>query len=222
MVRILRLSVLTLVFGAGFCALLGCADASPSSEEPLVKQPVSDAAPGVPRVPFAVDDFFYPSGCMGDCAPPIHAVLTAVGECRSRRLRFAQGNCYRFTYAAPPAGTPGVKGWAGVLWQHPSDNWGGEPGQDVAPGATQVSFYAAGASGGEVLRFQIGGIKDPTLKYADAFEAELTVTLTSDYERYTIPLKEPYQQVLGGFGWVVTDMPPGQTLTFELDDIRWE
>jgi hypothetical protein len=42
------------------------------------------------------------------------------------------------------------KGWAGLYWQHPDNNWGDEPGVDLT-GAKRISFYARGERGGEIV-----------------------------------------------------------------------
>src|SRR4051812_39884842 len=67
------------------------------------------------------------------------------------------------------AGTPlrvkyhpsGAKGWAGVYWQNPANNWGeraGQSGYDLR-GAKSLVFWARGENGGEKIHeIKIGGI----------------------------------------------------------------
>ena len=47
--------------------------------------------------------------------------------------------------------------WAGVYWQYPDKNWGEFRGLDLS-GATQLTFWARGETGCEVVEFKFAGI----------------------------------------------------------------
>jgi hypothetical protein len=174
-------------------------------------------------LPFAVDQYYAASGFMGDGATPGLIVLD--NTCRDPRPASAMGQCYRFTYQR------GAAGWGGVYWQYPANNWGATPGKRIAPGATRIRFYAAGAAGGEPVSFiAFGvGVGDATAVYRDPPTVTVTQTLTTTMTPYEITLTgQTYDAVIGGFGWV---SPPagvtlpsdaGAPLVFYVDDIEWQ
>jgi hypothetical protein len=179
-------------------------------------------------LPFFVSDQFIPSGFMND---PTGITLSAGangGAACPDRAPTQGGSCYVIRWSS--TGKP----WAGVYWQYPANNWGTEPGLMVAPGATQVSFYAKGAAGGEIIQFKTGGINDPivtaTGNYGDTFAVTgPTATLSTTWTQYTISLTgATYPQgVLGAFVWVaaavVTDAgTTNDDLTFYVDDLQWQ
>ena len=99
---------------------------------------------GPTSLPFGVDDFWFASGYMGD--GELGAIET--NECETR-LPDAVGTCHHFTWA-PVSTDENGKGWAGVLWQYPSNNWGdidektgmATPGLEVPSGAQSTRFHA--------------------------------------------------------------------------------
>ncbi len=139
--------------------------------------------------------------------------------------------------------------WGGYYFQNgvllpgdtvPQDNWGEYPdaGYDLS-GATRLTFWAKGATGGEQVEFFAFGVgRDsntgaPIAPYPDS-EAKVTlcgrlvfpcyVTLEDTWRLYTISLSGlDLNYVLGGFGWV-TNAPENnnQSITFYLDDIRYD
>lgn len=160
------------------------------------------------NLPFWIDDEgagFAPSGFMGDAAG-----ITMTNDC-PMRAPDASGMCHAVEWS-PSASSPG---WAGVWWQYPENNWGTLPGQPVEPGATEVSFYAWGADGGEVVEFSTGYMAE------DGFSAGTgNVTLTTQPTEYTIDVSGvSYDQVRGAFSWV-SNMAGGAT--FYIDDIHWQ
>jgi hypothetical protein len=171
------------------------------STEGLAEEPVGDAL----TLPAAVDDTWAASGYMGDG----EAGGIAAGECPMRGASDAGGVCHSFTW------TPGDAGWAGVFWQFPAGNWGEMPGRSVAPGATEISFLAWGAEGGEVVTFNAG------MPGVDTFEVTSgEIALTGAPTRYTISLEGvAYDEVVGAFSWVAggRDTP----LNFFVDDLTW-
>jgi hypothetical protein len=139
--------------------------------------------------------------------------------------------------------------WGGWYFQNgvlladdviPRDNWGDYPnaGYDLS-GATKLTFWARGAKGGERVEFFVFGVGgDPETGVSIAVypdhEAKVTtcgrlvspcyVTLANTWRPYTITLTGlDLSYVIGGFGWV-TNAPQnsGQSITFYLDDIRYD
>jgi hypothetical protein len=183
--------------------------------------------PGL-ALPFYVSNEFIPSGYMND---PTGITLSSGangGASCPNRAPSQGGDCYVITWKS--TGKP----WAGVYWQYPANNWGTEPGLAIDPGATQVSFYAKGAVGGEVVTFKTGGINDPlataTGNYGDSFAVTgPTATLTTTWTQYTISLVgATYPDgVLGAFVWVANanTSDAGTTnndITFYIDDLQWQ
>jgi hypothetical protein len=165
-----------------------------------------ETAPSV--LPFAVDDWYGPSGYMGDGENP-GAIMDAQ-SCLPSRPSTWIGNCHRYTW------TPSGKAWAGVYWQYPDGNWGDKPGLPIPAGATQISFQAWGATGNEKVDFMVG------MMAVDGFQVtKAQIALTTAPQKYTLPLAgATYAKVVGGFGWVAKDATAA--ITFGIDDIRWE
>ena len=161
-------------------------------------------APSV--LPFAVDDWYGPSGYMGDGETP-GAIVDSM-KCAAQRPTTWIGHCHHYSW------TPGTKKWAGVYWQFPDGNWGDLPGLPIPAGATKVSFEAWGDKGTEKIDFMVG------MKAVDGFTiTNAQVPLTTTPQRFELDLAgTSYGKVVGGFGWVGKDEAAG----FYLDDIRWE
>jgi hypothetical protein len=132
--------------------------------------------------------------------------------------------------AASDAETP----WGGAYWLPGSQNWGALPGINIAPGATRLTFYAAGAKGGEVVKFVAGGVVGSAgLACADSLSAVMQVTLTTTMTKYVLPFNGgTYHGVWGGFAWTAeAQLFRGDAggpvfsldaVTFFVDDIQWE
>ena len=204
----------------------GCG-ADPSSAPSMPGGGMPDGGePGAPppgntavSLPFTVSDYFFPSGFMGDGQTSPTAVVVSSTACQRPRPTGAVGDCYRVTF------TPGDLGWAGVYWQYPENNWGASPGKPVEAGASRVTFYAAGAAGGEMLQLLIGGESNAKLPYQDSFKATSMITLTTTPMLYEVDISgRNYDSgVLGAFGWTLI-APTGAKapIVFFLDSIRWE
>lgn len=168
-----------------------------------------DGGPSAPTgLPFAVDDYWVPSGFMGDGERP-GGITVEDDACDGDRAGGGAGICRTFTW------TKGSSGWGGVFWQYPDGNWGDAPGLAVPEGATEVAFYAWGETGEEVINFLVG-IGD-----ADGFAAESGgIALTTEPTPYVISLDglAVGDEVVGAFGWV-TDS--GEAATFTVDDVQW-
>jgi hypothetical protein len=221
----------------GLVVLLAACSSDPAGKPSANNTQDSGASPtedasvapkGPADLPFLLSDEFAPSGYMGDSKTDYLAIHMSqdATDCKSPRSTDAAGDCYTVTWK--PVMLPDQKtAWVGVYWQYPTNNWGATPGRDVVSGAQKVSFYAAGAAGGEVLQFQVGGMNtkpggDPALKNKDSFTATADVTLTTEWARYEVPLKDAtYETVLGGFAWIATVSSDAE-VKFYIDDVRWE
>ncbi len=176
--------------------------------------PQTGRAQMVTTAPVDVTALYVPSGYMGDGE---QGGLVQVRPVTGEKLRPGDADriCYKVTYK------PGNKAWAGVYWLYPADNWGDKPGRNIR-GATRVSFWAAGAKGGEIVEFKAGGVTGK--RYSDSFESGIgSVPLTSEWRQYVIELRgSSLTSVIGGFGWIATATANPGGLTFYLDDIRYE
>jgi hypothetical protein len=178
-------------------------------------------------LPFYVSDQFLPTGFMGDSKASMSAITLSHDSsmCKSPRQTGAGGDCYTVTWA-PSLGDAGAA-WAGVYWQSPANNWGSKPGKAIAPGATKLSFYAAGAMGGETIQVCAGGINamgaSASLPYADTFSVKQPpITLTTSWTQYELSLQgTSYTSVLGAFCWVAS-ATSSESVTFYIDDVQWE
>jgi outer membrane protein OmpA-like peptidoglycan-associated protein len=154
---------------------------------------------------------YAPSGYMGD------SDLTMSGS--YTETPHGQGPCLRVAYKGS-----GPKGWAGIYWQDPANNWGDVPGRagfDLR-GATKLTFWARGENGGEkVHEFRIGGIVG---QYPDSDVASMTnVRLGKEWKKYTIDLtKKDLRHIIGGFGFFVNKAESPGGMVFYMDDIIYE
>lgn len=165
--------------------------------------------------PFDVSGAYIASGYMGDGEAGTKFVQMRKVAGEMPRTGDAAGICTKVTYQ------PGAKGWAGVYWQSPADNWGEKPGNKIQ-GATKITFWAVGAKGGEIVEFKAGGISGK--RYQDSFQKSMgSVALTRQWKQYSISLKgDKLSNVLGAFAWVATAADNPNGLTFYLDAIRYE
>jgi hypothetical protein len=197
--------------------------------------PVGPALP----LPIIVTTIFDNQGWFGDAAvmtdfKPGATVISQTestdGPCATRKAG-AKGKCLKVVYTPPTDVTlMATDGYVGVFFlttikaNHPEAmpavnigqaNWGTEPGVNIAPGATKISFWAASPTAGLMVSFKAGA--------GDNFQVPATPeALTTSWASYSLPLtgQDYGTSVLGGFAWVVTDtMKPA---TFYLDGIIWE
>lgn len=164
---------------------------------------------GPAPIPFAVDSYFVPSGYMGD--GETSGALLDDASCPMRAGE-KKGLCHHITWK------PGAKGWAGIYWQYPDGNWGAAEGRDISPGATRVSFWAWGKTGGEKVNFLVG------IQEADGFHVESgDITLTTQPTQYFVKLAgAQYTKVVGGFGWSSGTSDGSTPVVFHVDDIQWQ
>lgn len=191
----------------------GCGGEFPEAID-AATDPVGDTDGGggggvAPTVlPFAVDDWYGPSGYMGDGENP--GAIEDAQTCLADRPTTWLGNCHRYTW------TPSGTAWAGVYWQYPDGNWGDLPGLTVPAGATRISFRAWGATGTEKVDFMVG------MMAVDGFQVtQEQIALTTEPQQFTLSLAgASYARVVGGFGWVAKEATA--PMTFSIDNIRWE
>ncbi len=111
-------------------------------------------------------------------------------------------------------------GWGGVVWQNPDGDWGEKPGGRDLTGATKLSVWARGGSGGEKVKFGYG-IIGRDRKYYDTAAGELEASLTRRWREYVIYLDDKdLRRIKSGFYWSFAS--PGRPVLFYLDDIRYE
>lgn len=160
-------------------------------------------------LPMIVDDNFPGRAAFGDGGPPLHA---EDDQCPTRAGTEA-GVCHHFTWD----GTGGA--FTGAFWVNGA-GFDDATGVDVAPGATEVSFYAWGKAGGEIIRFGAGLID----ANRDGAEARDDITLTTTPAKYTVSLAAlaGYDLVYGAFIWAADNTGnPSGGVEFYVDDIQW-
>jgi len=120
------------------------------------------------------------------------------------------------------------KGWAGVYWQEPEDNWCQLWGGYDLINATDLTFWAKGERGDEQIEFLAGGIWcdlcEP-FRNLDSLQPALStdvITLTNKWEQYTIDLRgKDLSNIIGGFAWVSNQCLNPNGAIFYLDDIKY-
>lgn len=157
-------------------------------------------------------DRYIPSGWMGD-----YGDISL--KYRSLEASYSGKTSLKFVYTAQKAQ---ARGWAGVYWQNPANNWGNKKGGYNLTGITKLTFWARGKNGGEIIqKFIVGGI---TGKYPDSTRVEIgPLKLTDEWKQYTINLAgKNLSYINGGFCWVTTaDLNP-EGAVFYIDDIIFE
>jgi hypothetical protein len=112
-------------------------------------------------------------------------------------------------------------GWAGVVWQHPANDWGDKPGGWDLSGASRLTFWARGAKGGETVTFEFGLLgRDKRFHDSDKGKLE-KVKLTTQWQQFHIDLRDKdLTRIKTGFAFIVAGA--GLPITFYLDDVRYE
>ncbi|MEM1110172.1 MAG: glycoside hydrolase family 2 TIM barrel-domain containing protein [Planctomycetota bacterium] len=149
---------------------------------------------------------YTPSGYMGD------AQAITIDEASTDRPH-AGATCLKATFANPG-------GWGGVVWQSPANDWGEKPGGFDLSGATRLSFWARGSTGGEKVKIGFG-ILGRDAKFYDTAKSEREFTLTRQWKQFSFDLAgKDLACIKSGFYWVVAGQ--GKPLTFYFDDIVFE
>lgn len=185
--------------GAGTAAKAGAAPTAPAAPGKSVTLPFKVYADGT-------ENPYISSGYMGNTG------AIKMDE-KSSDSPHAGATCLRVDYAA-------ADNWGGVVWQHPANDWGNEPGGYNLTGANALTFWARGAAGGEKLTFGFGVIGSDKA-FSDTGKGELKETvLTADWKEYCIPLTgKDLARIKTGFFWSLGAQ--GQPVTFYLDDIQY-
>jgi hypothetical protein len=177
--------------------------------------------PGMLDQPFAVSNFFTPSGYMGDGARLGQLQADVANDACKERPPGAVGDCYRFIYY------PSDSMWAGVYWVYPANNWGSRAGRLVAgPKFKQVRLQAASATPDLLINFLVGGINDPILPNRDRVSASTSVRLGTAWQTITLDVSgQDFDQLIGALAWSLPypeDWDGLQPVLFYLDDIIWD
>jgi len=118
--------------------------------------------------------------------------------------------CTKVTFASE-------SGWAGIVWQHPAGDWGDAPGGFDLTGATTLSFWARGNTGGEKITLGIGNIGKEKI-YHDTFSGKKDLTLTTDWQEFKIDLSgQDLTRIKSALYF--TTSSTGKASTFYLDEI---
>ncbi len=150
---------------------------------------------------------FIPSGWMGDVND-----ITFEADCSENP--HSPPTCIRITYIPK-----GIKGWAGIFWQYPENNWGSKRGLDLS-GAKRLIFWARGEKGGEKAEFKIGLGMGKDLSYSISTGI---ITLSKNWKKYVIPLNGvDLRNLIGGFCWVTNTVANPKGATIYLDDIQFD
>ncbi len=167
------------------------------------------AAPAAKLVVYAdgmLSPPYVPAGWMGN-----HGAIALDPNCPVRPHTGL--TCMKLEYRAADQ-------WGGVIWQHPPNDWGDQPGGYNLSGATKLTFWARGETGGEKVRFVFGVIKREKPHF-DTASGELDVVLTREWTQYSLDLTgKNLERIKTGFGWTVAGQ--GRPVTFYLDDIQYE
>jgi hypothetical protein len=142
----------------------------------VVSEAPVPAAPAAKLVVYADANSFVPyapSGWMGN-----HAAIRLDDKCPVNPHDGA--TCIKLQYLAADK-------WGGIVWQDPPNDWGDKPGGYNLTGATKLTFWARGETGGEKVRFVFGVIKREKPHF-DTATGELDVTLSKEWTQYSIDL----------------------------------
>lgn len=170
------------------------------------------------QAPFDVSSHFYPTGWMGDAEYGANHVEFQQNHRTNTRVNDEDSSCIRICYKAGP------KGWAGIYWQYPENNWGDFSGTNIV-NARRITFWARGsADGGELVEFLAGNIRAPGKLYSDSFMSTSgQISLTRQWNRWEIDLEgKDLSCVLGAFAIIFPVQSNDNGLTIFVDDIRYE
>jgi hypothetical protein len=114
----------------------------------------------------------------------------------------------------------GRYGWAGVVWQHPADNWGEMDGGFNLEGAQGLEFLARGADGGEIVSFGVGMLGRDA-DFPDSSRTEVKgVKLRDEWQRFVVPLQgKDLSSIKTGF--FISIEGGRKPVTVYLDHIRY-
>ena len=169
--------------------------------EPRAQFPVSVYEDGFDGMPWV------PSGVMGNANS-----LTVDGDWSEN---VAQGtHVIRLHYS-------GRKGWAGVAWQHPADNWGEMDGGFDLTGATALEFLVRGETGKEEASFSVGLLDEKT-DFPDSVIVKTgEIKLAPEWRRYRIDFEEGDDLSSIKVAFVVSLVGRRAPVTVYIDSVRF-
>jgi hypothetical protein len=214
-------TVATVAGGSVAAVAVGTATITVTVEtfEDTVAVTVVPPVPTDPTIPMAVDNFFQGRAGFGSNeGAPLHTEDEMCDPARG--VDGAVGACHRFVWD----GSGGAGAFTGAFWVSGS-GFGDNIAVDVEDGANEVTFYAWGESGGEVVGFGVGLASNGGGGAADGEGNEISrnITLTDTPTQYTIRLGPlvGYDTVASAFSIAmnIDNNPSGAT--FYVDDIQW-
>ena len=118
----------------------------------------------------------------------------------------------------------GSQGWSGIYWwDPPNSSFGLIDGGYNLSNAKKLTFYARGENDGEKGEFKVGGIRGT---YTDSLDPALStgpITLTKDWQPYTLDLTgADLSHIIGGFVWVTNKDINTEPATIYIDEIKFE
>ena len=169
--------------------------------EPRPRMPVSVYEERFEHMPWA------PSGVMGNAKS-----LTIDGNWSESVYEGAHAIRLHYT---------GRRGWVGVAWQHPPNNWGDEDGGFDLTGASALEFWVRGESGGEKASFGVGML-DKKTDYPDSVIVKTPmIELGSEWKKYRIGFQEGDDLSSLKVPFVVTLEGQRKPVSIYLDSIRF-
>ena len=169
--------------------------------EPGTRFPVSVYEDRFEDMPWA------PSGVMGNAKS-----LTVDGDWSENVFEGSSAIRLRYT---------GRRGWVGLVWQNPPNNWGDEDGGFDLTGASALEFWVRGESGGERASFGVG-LLDKKTDYPDSVIVKTQmIELGPEWSKLRIPFEEDDDLSSLKVGFVVTLEGRRKPVTIYLDSIRF-
>ena len=112
--------------------------------------------------------------------------------------------------------------WVTVAWQHPGNNWGEVPGGFNLSKAKELTFWAKGESGSELVEFMVGMEQPQNAVSRDSLRATTgIIRLKKEWNKYSIPIEElDRSRLITGFLFRIEGQ--GKPVVFCLDDIQFE
>jgi len=207
-----KLFIILAVLGVAVLPVLAQETAAPAAAAPAA--PVGPVGEKV-SLPHTVygncedegSQMFIPAGWMGSTD------AIEFDDCWRENVHSGE-SCIKVTFTDP-------RGWGGIVWQNPANNWGDEEGGVDLSGAKQLSFWARGDKGGEMVEFKMGII--PRNKpFYDTGKASLgRVKLDSAWKQFVIPLEgKNLNRIVTGFVFAVKGK--SDPVVFYIDDIVYE
>jgi len=208
----MRKHLLIMVAAVAIFGLWTLAGGAVAQEEAAVEEEVGFKTFWVYGDKWDRTNHYVPSGWMGD-----YGAIKVDDNCKENT--HGGMTCIKITYTGKHSQGAG---WAGVYWQNPANNWGYRKGGFDLTGATSLTFWARGEKGGEVIgEFKMGGISG---EYPDSDSTGIgPITLTKEWKQYTIDLEGlDLSYISGGFCWSASRLDNPESITFYLDDIKYE